>query len=211
MSEAYDWSWLRAGVPHIDLDTYLAMPEDLSRVIEVKDGLPVHCDSPSPNHIAIADVIKQSLREAIRKRSPGQPGLKASGELDMLVSGVPFNFRRPDAIVYRCIEDPREKWKTKPTAADTLLVVEVVSPATITADCVDKRAEYARLGIEQYWIVRMENNDGRVKSIEILRLNTAGAYISTETRFRSHSSTAIEITDPLAVTITWDALDADLD
>ncbi|WP_328658714.1 Uma2 family endonuclease [Nocardia salmonicida] len=211
MSEAYDWSWLRAGVPAIDLDTYLALPEDLSRVIEVKDGLLVHCDSPSPNHIAIADVIEQSLREAIRKRATGQPCLKAGGELDMLVSEVPFNFRRPDAIVYRCVEDHRDKWKTKPTAGDTLLVVEVVSPATVTADCVDKRAEYARLGIEQYWIVRMENNDGRVKSIEILRLNTAAVYVSTETRFRSHSPTAIAITDPLDVTITWDALDADLD
>lgn len=211
MSEAYDWSWLRAGVPEIDMDTYLAMPEDLSRVIEVKDGLPVHCESLSPNHIAITDAIKQSLREAVRKRDHGQPCLKASGELDMLVSEVPFNFRRPDAIVYRCIDDPRDKWKTKPTAADTLLVVEVVSPATVTADCVDKRAEYTRLGIEQYWIVRMENNDGRVKSIEILRLNTAGVYVTTETRFRSHSPIAVAITDPLDVGITWDALDADLD
>ncbi|MGW6622821.1 Uma2 family endonuclease [Nocardia sp. NPDC055002] len=142
----------------------MAMPEDLARVIEVKDGLLVHRDSPSPNHIAIADAIKQCLREAIRKRATGQPCLKAGGELDMLVSEVPFNFRRPDAIVYRCIEDPRDKWKTKPTAGDTLLVVEVVSPATVTADCVDKRAEYAR---------------------------------------------AIAITDPLGVTITWDALDGE--
>ncbi|MGF0314656.1 Uma2 family endonuclease [Nocardia fluminea] len=130
MSEEYDWSWLRAGVPGIDLETYLAMPEDISRVIEVKDGLLVHCDSPSPNHIAIADVIKHSLRKAIRKRPTGRPHLRASGELDMLISEVPFNFRRPDAIVYRCIEDPRDNWKTKPTAGDTLLVVEVVSPAS---------------------------------------------------------------------------------
>ncbi|MEU4810054.1 Uma2 family endonuclease [Nocardia fluminea] len=211
MSEEYDWSWLRAGVPGIDLETYSAMPEDVSRVIEVKDGLLVHCDSPSPNHIAITDVIKQALRAAIRKRSTGRPHLGAGGGLDMLISEIPFNIRRPDAIVYRRIRDSRDKWKTKPTAGDTLLVVEVVSPATVTADCVDKRAEYARLGIEQYWIVRMENNDGRVKSIEILRLNTAGVYVSAETRFRSHDPLAIAITDPLDVTITWDALDADLD
>ncbi|MFG2441320.1 Uma2 family endonuclease [Nocardia fluminea] len=202
---------MRAGVPGIDLETYSAMPEDVSRVIEVKDGLLVHCDSPSPNHIAIADVIKQALRAAIRKRSTGRPHLGAGGGLDMLISEIPFNIRRPDAIVYRRIRDFRDKWKTKPTAGDTLLVVEVVSPATVTADCVDKRAEYARLGIEQYWIVRMENNDGRVKSIEILRLNTAGVYVSAETRFRSHDPLAIAITDPLDVTITWDALDADLD
>ena len=46
MSEAYDWSWLRARFLGIDLDTYLALPEDLSRVIEVKDGLLVHCNYP---------------------------------------------------------------------------------------------------------------------------------------------------------------------
>jgi Uma2 family endonuclease len=210
MSEAYDWTWLRT-VPVIDLDTYLAMPVEVSRSIEVKDGFPVVCESPSTNHIAITSAIEQAMRSAVRKRQPHEPCLKASREVDMLVSEVPFNFRTPDVIVYRCIEEPRGRWKTKPTAADTVLAVEVVSPGTVTADCVDKRAEYARLGIEQYWIVRMENNNGRVKSIEVLRLNSEGKYV-TESRFRSHDSiTAVAITDPLDVTVTWQELDADLD
>ncbi|WP_280211509.1 hypothetical protein [Nocardia cyriacigeorgica] len=78
MTEAYDWSWLRAGIPQIDLDTYLAMPEDLAQAIEVKDGMPVHCESPSPNHIAVTDTIKQALRESARKRSPGVPSSRFS-------------------------------------------------------------------------------------------------------------------------------------
>ncbi|MEV4128430.1 Uma2 family endonuclease [Nocardia sp. NPDC049707] len=211
MSEAYDWSWLRTGDPAMDLDAYLAMPEDLSRAIEVKDGLVVHCESPSPNHVAVADAIKNALREGVRKRGADQPCLRASGDLDMLVSDVPLNFRRPDGIVYRCIEEPRGRWRTKPTFADTLLVVEVVSPGTVTADCIDKRAEYANLGIEQYWIVKLDNNNGPVKSIEVLRLNSAGEYVVTETRFRSHSAIAVAISDPLDVSITWAELDADLD
>nr|WP_083895865.1 Uma2 family endonuclease [Nocardia jiangxiensis] len=48
-----------------------------------------------------------------------------------------------------------------------LLVVEVVSPNTVTADLVGKRAEYARLGIPSYWIVRMVQDDGPAASIGI--------------------------------------------
>lgn len=209
MSEAYDW--LRAGDPTISLDAYLAMPEDLSRRIEVKDGFVVFCESPTPNHQAVTHTIVTALREATRKRPAGEPCLKARSEVDMLVSEVPFNFRRPDAIVYHCIDEPRGRWKTEPTFSDTVLVVEVVSPSTVTADCIDKRAEYAALGIEQYWIVKLDNNNGRVKSIEVLRLNSDGVYVIADTRFRSHSPIAVAITDPLDVSIMWADLDEDLD
>lgn len=128
MSEAYDWSGFKTDLPVVDMEMYISMPEDLSRMIEVKDGLIIHCDSPSPNHVAIADNIKMALRNAVSKRAGDEPYLKASGELDMLVSEIPFSYKRPDAIVYRCIKEPRGKWKTKPMASDTLLVVEVVSP-----------------------------------------------------------------------------------
>ncbi len=154
MSEVYDWTWLRT-VPEIDMETYLAMPTDLSRTIEVKDGFPVVRGSRSTNHVAVTSAIEQAMRDAVRKLGPHESRLRASREVDMLVSEVPFNFRTPDVIAYRCIEEPRGRWKTKPTAVDAVLVVEVVSPGTVTADCIDKRAEYARLGIEQYWIVRM--------------------------------------------------------
>jgi len=212
MSEAYDWSWLRHGVPVIDLDIYLAMPEDVSRRIEVRDGMLVHCESGSPNHVSIAHTFQQAFRDAVRKRRPHEDCLRASGEFDMLISEVPFTFRRPDALVYRCVEDERGKWKTKPTAADTLLVVEVVSQSTVTVDCIDKRAEYARLGIQQYWIARMENNDGRVKSIEMLQLTSDGRYVTEDVRLRSHHPvTALSVIEPLAVAITWEDLDLDLD
>jgi Uma2 family endonuclease len=195
----------------MNLDSYLAMPEDLSQTIEVKDGLVVHCESPAPNHVAVADAIKKALRDAVRKRGADEPCIKAGGGLDMLVSEVPLNFRRPDGIVYRRVEEPRGRWKTKPTFADTLLAVEVVSPGSVTADCIDKRAEYTTLGIEQYWIVKLDNNNGPVKSIEVLRLNSAGVYVVADTRFRSHSPVAVSISDPLDVSITWAELDADLD
>jgi Uma2 family endonuclease len=200
------------SIPVIDLDTYLEMPEDVCRMIEVKDGVLVHCESPSPNHVTIAHAFQQALRDAVRARPPHEPCLRASGELDMLVSEVPFGFRRPDAIVYRCIDNDRGRWRRKPTARDAVLVVEVVSPGTVTADCIDKRAEYAKLGIPHYWIVRMVNDDGPVSSIEQLRLTSGGAYVTERIGLRGQdSAVAVSAFDPIKVEITWEQLDLDIE
>ncbi|WP_280362983.1 Uma2 family endonuclease [Nocardia wallacei] len=212
MSEAVDWSWLRQPIPIIDMAMYLDMPEDIARTVEIRDGIIVHCESPSPNHVAISDNIKGALREAVAKRDGAAPCLRASGELDMLVSEVPFHYKRPDAIVYRCIDEPRGKWKTKPTAADTLLVAEVVSPNTVTADLVEKRAEYARLGIPYYWIVRMVQDNGPATSIEMLRLTADATYVRENMSLRARGdAVAVDVADPLEVTIGWDRLDLGLD
>lgn len=212
MSAAVDWSGLQSYSHPVGLDAYLAMPEDLSRTIEVRDGMIVHCESASPNHNAVAYNIRQALSEANAKRAPSQPCLRVNGDVDMLVSEVPFHFKRPDVIVYRCIEYPRPRWKTKPTVADAVLVVEVVSPSTVTVDLLDKRAEYARYGIPHYWIVRMVGDDGAASSIEMLVLNSAGQYVSEDYRGRAtHPMAAIDSPAPLAVRLTWEQLDIGLD
>ncbi|WP_306357201.1 MULTISPECIES: Uma2 family endonuclease [unclassified Nocardia] len=100
----------------------------------------------------------------------------------------------------------------RPTASDTLLVVEVVSPNTVTADLVEKRAEYARLGIPYYWIVRMVQDDGPAASIETLRLTAEGIYVLERMSLRARGdATAIDAADPLTVTISWNQLDLGLD
>jgi Uma2 family endonuclease len=161
-----------------EIADYLAMPEDLSRTVEIKDGMIVLRESPSPNHNAVARNVERALADAEAKRPVREPCLRVNRDIDMLVSEVPFHYKRPDVIVYRCIDRPRNRWKTKPTVADTILVVEVVSPTTVTADTIDKRAEYARFGIQHYWIVRMANDDGPAVTIEMLSLNSAGRYAS---------------------------------
>ncbi|MEO3784668.1 Uma2 family endonuclease [Actinocorallia sp. B10E7] len=210
MGKAFDWSFLNVRPPVVDMAVYSEMPEDLSRLIEIKDGLIFYCESLSPNHIAISRTIEMALRNGVAKQEGRGPCLKASGDLDMLVSEVPFSFRRPDAIVYRCVEEPRGRWKTKPTAADALLVVEVVSPGTITADLRDKRTEYAALGIPHYWIVRMAQDDGPAVSVERLRLMSDGAYVTDGIGLRSHGP-AVDVVDPVEVLITWEDLDQGLD
>lgn len=212
MSEAFDWSSPKTYTQPVDLDTYLSMPEDISRTVEVRDGMIIHCESASPNHNAVSRNIERALLDANAKRSGSDPCLRVNRDVDMLVSEVPFHFKRPDVIVYRCIEEHRPKWKTKPTVGDTVLVVEVVSPTTITADLIDKRAEYARYGIRHYWIVRMANDNGPAVSIEMLILNSEGRYMTDGHRSRSsNSSAAVETMSPLEMTLTWEQLDEGID
>ncbi|WP_433577633.1 Uma2 family endonuclease [Nocardia brasiliensis] len=212
MSEAFDWSPLKTFPIPVDMDTYLSMPEDVAHAIEIKDGMLVLCESATPNHNAISFNIERALREANAKRSPHEPCLRVNRDVDMLVSEVPFHFKRPDLIVYRCIDESRPRWKRKPTIAETLLVVEIVSPSTVTADLIDKRAEYARFGIEQYWIVRMANDDGPAVSVEMLFRNSAGVYMSDGHRTRTEPfAAAIETLAPLNVRMTWDDLDEGID
>lgn len=212
VSEAFDWSSPKTYIMTVDMDDYLAMPEDMSRSVEIKDGMIVFCESPSPNHNVISYNIRRALAEGESRRADRQPCLRVNHDVDMLVSEVPFHYKRPDAIVYRCVEQPRPRWKTKPTIADTVLVVEVVSPSTITADTIDKRAEYARYGIQHYWIVRMANDDGPAVSVEMLTLNSAGRYAVDERRTRAdHFGVAIGTLVPFPVRLTWEELDDGLD
>lgn len=211
MSEAFDWSVPRTYSQPVDLDAYLAMPEDMARMVEVKDGMVVFCESPSPNHNAISRAIERTLLDGESARPQRVPCLRVNRDIDMLVSEVPFHYKRPDVIVYRCIDEPRHRWKRKPTVADAVLVVEVVSPTTVTADTIDKRSEYARFGIPHYWIVRMANDDGPAVSVEMLVLDSAGRYVAAGHRTRADGPVAVDTLTPFGVVLRWAELDEGID
>ncbi|MGI8333895.1 hypothetical protein ACRYCC_28430 [Actinomadura scrupuli] len=76
----------------------------------------------------------------------------------------------------------------------------------------EKRAEYARLGIPHYWIVRMVQDNGPAASIEMLRLTTDGTYVTEKVSLRAHGGgVAVDVSDPLDAVITWEQLDLGLD
>jgi Uma2 family endonuclease len=70
----------------------------------------------------------------------------------------------PDVVVSFAAALPRTKDLLNP--ADVLLVVEVLSPTTRTADLVLKRCEYASAWIPKYWIVA-----GEARTLTVLALD----------------------------------------
>lgn len=139
-----------------DLPDYLSeaeyrdLPEDIARTIEVVHGHVIKCESPVPRHNRIARRLSFALESA---RSPSGPCLTVETEIDVVLWRVPhFTCRRPDVVVYECIDDPARK----PTAQETILVIEVSSPSTAKEDVLDKRAQYAAAGIPLYLVVLLD-------------------------------------------------------
>jgi Uma2 family endonuclease len=211
MSEAFDLPELKniTYLPEITLDVYKALPEDVCNRIEVVDGWMVRCESAEPSHQTIARNLANYLWAAVKSQDTrGGTCHRVNIDLDVLISeGPKFHFRRPDVVVYRCIDTDRGKWGRKPYASDCLLAVEIVSADSVTTDTRDKRAEYAAAGIPHYWIARMTNNDGPALSVERFLLSLDGNYVSEELTVRRKDFHAVDTINPFPVKITWEQLD----
>jgi Uma2 family endonuclease len=73
-----------------------------------------------------------------------------------------------------------------------LLAVEVRSPSTAGRDAVLKRREYARLGIESYWLL-----DVHIPSLRVLELRD-GDYVEVS---YGEGDTAVTVERPFSVTV----------
>jgi len=77
--------------------------------------------------------------------------------------------RIPDLTVWSRPQPPAGVWQS---AADLLLVIEIVSPASEGTDRVTKVTEYASAGIPQYWTVGRD----AANTVTLYRLNSGGDY-----------------------------------
>ena len=130
---------------------YRGLSEEISRTIEIVHGHVIKCESPTPQHNLIARRLSFALESA---RHPSGPCLRIETDVDVVLWRVPrFTFRRPDVIVCECLDDPTRK----PTAQETVMVVEVASPSSAKEDLLDKRTQYAAAGIPLYLVVILDD------------------------------------------------------
>jgi Uma2 family endonuclease len=212
VTDTFDWGAIKDFLvtPEITLDVYKQMPEDLSKMVEVVDGLLVRAESAEPAHQAIQLNLLITLREVVKAHDRQERTChRVLGDVDVLIADVPrLHFRRPDVVIYRCIEENRSgKWRTKPYASDCVLVVEIVSADSVTSDIRDKLAEYAAAGIPHYWIVRMRDNNGPAISVERFELGTDGHFQQQNRAVRRLDFDAIDASRPFQVKVSWEQLD----
>ncbi|ROO88999.1 Uma2 family endonuclease [Actinocorallia herbida] len=149
-------------------EQYEALPADIARTIEVVDGRVIFCQSPTPEH----RTVSFNLTAALKGARPKGPCVAVLQDTDMWyvyanvrksAEGKHFTLRRPDVSVLWCLK-PRARM----TSADVFVAIEISSTNTET-DFADKKAEYARQGIEVYLIVVMA--ESRIHSVEEYRLD----------------------------------------
>jgi Uma2 family endonuclease len=128
-------------------DEYFQIEE--TRFVELVDGCLEFLPMPTPLHQFIVLYLRDLLHKFVSTQKLGTV-LIAPCPIRLW----PLNVREPDVFYLKQgrITDP----KTAPHGAD--LVIEVVSEGTDSRkrDLVDKRRDYAKAGIAEYWIVDPE-------------------------------------------------------
>lgn len=185
--------WYRWLPEQITADDYARLPEEFSRTIEVSDGHVVKCESPSRVHNRVAFNLAAAFKSG---RKPA-PCLMVETDVDVRITDVPLNFRRPDVTVYNCIADDSRLY-----SPDVVLAVEVVSPdSSFKTDTVEKKAVYADAGIPVYLLVFLTPAEDAVEKIEEYWLESTGAYRLTQLHTRRFTLNA-----PVAVDVGFDQL-----
>lgn len=177
------WMDLPDGLGAAD---YEALPEDICRRIEVVDGAIIVNAAPRRLHHDICRRLANALEAACGA------AFAVSIDVDLRLRDIPLLNRRPDVVIYDVALPDEEVLRPQ----HCLLVVEVMSPGSVTADQTDKPAEYATSRIPHYWRVEHDPAE-KILSIFCYRLDpTTGTYTSAGV----HTG-KMTVTEPVAVTV----------
>jgi Uma2 family endonuclease len=178
-----DWMDLPNGMSPEEYET---LPEDICRRIEIVDGAVIVNAAPRRQHQDICRRLANALEAACG------PNLAVSMDVDLRLRDVPLLNRRPDAVLYDAALPDDAVLRPR----HCTLVVEVMSPGSVTTDQTDKPAEYAAARIPHFW--RVEHDpDERTLSVFSYRLDpTTGTYASAGV----HTG-KMTVTDPVSVAI----------
>ncbi|MGW4524288.1 Uma2 family endonuclease [Amycolatopsis sp. NPDC004378] len=139
--------WMELPVTGLSVADYDALPEEICRRIEIVDGAIVVNPAPRRPHQIFARRLANVLEAA------SGPDLEVATDVDLRLRDVPLLNRRPDVVVYSSSLPGEAVLRPEHCS----LVVEVMSPGSVTADQIDKPGEYAAGGIQHFW--RVENTD----------------------------------------------------
>ncbi len=139
------------------VDDLEAMPDDGKRY-ELIGGAIVMTPAPEPVHQRVGQGLVRRIEDAC------PPGYEA------FLSPIDFDLPGGQRVEPDIIVVPNAGVGEKRLSGPALLVVEIVSPGSVTNDRVTKRDVYAAAGVPAYWIV-----DPRAGHLLALRL-VDGAY-----------------------------------
>jgi Uma2 family endonuclease len=179
--------WMTSHPDGLTAADYDALPEETCRRIEIIDGAIVVTVAAHRKHQLIGSRLANALGAVASKR------FAVATAVDLRLRDVPLLNRRPDIVVYDASVPDDAVLRPQ----HCLLVVEVMSPNSVTADQTDKPAEYAAAGIEHFW--RVENMDDAERGLVVFRycLNpTTRLYASA-----GIDSGTMAVTDPVELTV----------
>ncbi len=130
----------------LSYEEYLALPDD-GRIVEWVNGEIIRHMPPTPTHQRIASILETLLKLYVNRLGLGEV-FDAPFEVRLWPDGPS---REPDILFVgreRLSQMTPKRFEGAPD-----LIVEVISPTSVTIDRVDKYLEYERAGVREYWII----------------------------------------------------------
>ncbi|RKT86136.1 Endonuclease, Uma2 family (restriction endonuclease fold) [Saccharopolyspora antimicrobica] len=184
--------WMALPPEGLSAADYEALPEEVCRHIEIVDGAIVVTPAPRRLHQRIARRLAGELEQA------AAPELTVDTDVDLRLRDVPLLNRRPDVVVYDSALPDDALLRPQ----HCLLVVEVMSPGSVTADQTDKPAEYAAAGIEHFWRVESDAQDDRCLTVFRYRLDPTTRLYA----LLGADTDKLSVSAPVELTIDFDSL-----
>lgn len=179
--------WMLSRPQGLTAEDYESLPEEVCRRIEIVDGAVVVSPVPLRPHQRVARRLANALEDAVND------GHAVDTDVDLRLRDVPLLNRRPDIVVY----DASVPGHAVLRPEHCLLVVEVMSPGSVTTDQTDKPAEYAAAGIKNFW--RVEDIDAVRQTMKAFRYEldpTTHTYLAAGV-----DSGVLSVRDPFDLTI----------
>lgn len=157
-------------------EEYLVLTEQTNRLVEFTDGFLEELPMPTERHQAMVEYLFDEFRAYIKPRG----GKARFAPLRLQIR--PGKYREPDILLVLSLSDPRRQdrfWR----GAD--LAVEVVSSDKPERDLVEKPADYAEGGVQEYWIVNPID-----ETISVLRLEGA-TYVESGIYRRGDAASSV--------------------
>jgi len=168
----------------LSLDDWESLPEHESHRVECVEGVLVVAPRPSISHQRVVFRLTRVLDASLPEH------LVAVPEIDVLVDTEPLTMRSPDIVVMDRAAARRDL--VRASAADVLLVVEILSDGSRRTDRVTKLSEYAEAQIPEYWLLDPDTNRLLVHTL------------SQERYVLSHDCTGVVTLDVAGVDVSFD-------
>jgi len=123
---------------------------------ELSSGVITVVDVPGKPHFDQVDEVKRQLYTYRAAHPQAVYRIGGGAEVKLLITGAESE-RHPDVALYKRPpdEDEDDLWAT--WVPD--LVIEVVSPGSAARDYGEKRDEYLRFGVREYWIIDADRGE----------------------------------------------------
>jgi Uma2 family endonuclease len=158
------------------LKEFLTYDDGTNTRYELVDGVLVEMSLGTTKHGGVIRRISKRIERISEDEGTGWIAVQGLVGIETDVPGKTDHVRIPDITVMS--EAQWDFMEQRPGSSTIFLnepapivVVEVLSPSTKSIDLKEKRAEYAKRGIPEYWIINPVSRD-----ITVLRLEN-GAYV----------------------------------